>query len=802
MESALTPSSTVRRSTLPVRVRRWARLAWLPAALGCAAAPPQQTRETVPPAPGYEEVARELTRLIEHEMRDKDLPAVSIALVDDQQTVWARGFGHARPDSTPATARTVHRVGSVSKLFTDIAIMQLVERGEIDLDAPVSSYVPAFQPNNTTATPITLRQLMSHRSGLQREPAVGNYFEDTEPSLAATVASLSGRDLVYPPETRTKYSNAGIAVVGYVLEAVKGEPFTQYLHRSVLVPLGIESSAFEPTPHVRDHLATSYMWSWDGRRFEAPTFQLGMSPAGSMYASVLDLATFMSALFAGGTGAEGQVLEAATLEQMWTPQYAAPGQNTGYGIGFGIGELEGQRRIGHGGAIYGFATDLAALPDDRLGAAVVVTLDITNSVAERISGAALRLMLAAKQDAPLPEIRIPTPIAPERARALRGRYSGAGRTIDLVVRNDELQVRMPGAFTLRAFGDTLVIDDRARFGTRILPLPGNRLVIGRDTLVRTAAPKPAPAPAEWLGLIGEYGWDHNTLFIYEDSGRLHALIEWFFPYPLEQVSRDVFRFPASGLYDGEELIFTRDANGRATRVEAAGVGFERREIGTEAGETFTITPVRPVEDLRREALAASPPTESGNFLETDLVELRSLDPSIRYDIRYATTNNFMGAVFYTEPKAFLQRPAAEALVRAHRRLAEHGYGLLIHDAYRPWYVTKMFWDATPEQFKHFVADPSQGSRHNRGAAVDLTLYDLGTGAVVQTVGGYDEFSERSYPDYAGGTGLQRWHRELLRDAMEAEGFDVYEFEWWHFDYGDWRRYRIGNQTFEQIGAGS
>jgi serine beta-lactamase-like protein LACTB len=161
----------------------------------------------------------------------------------------------------------------------------------------------------------------------------------------------------------------------------------------------------------------------------------------------------------------------------------------------------------------------------------------------------------------------------------------------------------------------------------------------------------------------------------------------------------------------------------------------------------------------------------------------------------------MRDVFYTRAMAFLQRPAAEALARAHERLRARGYGLLIHDAYRPWFVTKMFWDATPEQFKHFVANPAGGSRHNRGAAVDLTMYDLATGETVQMVGGYDEFSDRSYPDYPGGTSLQRWHRELLREAMEAEGFEVYEWEWWHFDYGDWRRYRIGNQTFEQIDSG-
>jgi D-alanyl-D-alanine dipeptidase len=131
-------------------------------------------------------------------------------------------------------------------------------------------------------------------------------------------------------------------------------------------------------------------------------------------------------------------------------------------------------------------------------------------------------------------------------------------------------------------------------------------------------------------------------------------------------------------------------------------------------------------------------------------------------------------------------------------LKEHGYGLLIHDAYRPWYVTKVFWDATPQDKKIFVADPSQGSRHNRGAAVDLTLYDLKTGRPVEMVGTYDETTDRSYPNYPGGTSLQRWHRELLRDAMEAEGFTVYEAEWWHFDYKEWQKYPIGNERFDKL----
>jgi D-alanyl-D-alanine dipeptidase len=208
--------------------------------------------------------------------------------------------------------------------------------------------------------------------------------------------------------------------------------------------------------------------------------------------------------------------------------------------------------------------------------------------------------------------------------------------------------------------------------------------------------------------------------------------------------------------------------------------------------------VRPVSELLKEALAAQPPKETSDFRQTDLVELTKLDPTIKLEIRYATTNNFLGSVFYSQARAFLQRPAAESVARVNRKLREQGYGLLVHDAYRPWYVTKVFWDATPNDKKLFVADPSQGSRHNRGAAVDLTLYDLKTGKPVEMVGTYDEITDRSYPNYPGGTDSQRWHRELLRDAMESEGFTVYEAEWWHFDYQDWRRYRIGNMRFEDI----
>jgi len=196
--------------------------------------------------------------------------------------------------------------------------------------------------------------------------------------------------------------------------------------------------------------------------------------------------------------------------------------------------------------------------------------------------------------------------------------------------------------------------------------------------------------------------------------------------------------------------------------------------------------------------AQGPPKETGTFRKPDLVELIKLDRSIKLDIRYATSNNFLGRPVYTEARAFLQRPAAEALVRANKALRKRGYGLIIHDGYRPWSVTKIFWDATPADKKQFVADPTQGSRHNRGCAVDLSLFDLKTGKEVVMPSGYDEMTERSHINYKGGAEEQRRLRDMLRITMEAEGFAVYEPEWWHYDYKDWKEYPILNISFSEI----
>ena len=199
------------------------------------------------------------------------------------------------------------------------------------------------------------------------------------------------------------------------------------------------------------------------------------------------------------------------------------------------------------------------------------------------------------------------------------------------------------------------------------------------------------------------------------------------------------------------------------------------------------------------AAQQGPPKDPSATRPADLVELVRLDPTIRLDIRYAGTNNFLGKPVYKEARAFLQRPAAEALVRANKALAPLGYGLMIHDGYRPWAITRLFWDMTSGFQREFVADPKTGSKHNRGCAVDLTMYDLANGQVVQMPGEYDEMTPRSYPDYTGGPPEARAKRDLLRKVMEAEGFTVEPNEWWHYNYRDWREYPILDIPFSAIG---
>jgi len=318
----------------------------------------------------------------------------------------------------------------------------------------------------------------------------------------------------------------------------------------------------------------------------------------------------------------------------------------------------------------------------------------------------------------------------------------------------------------------------------------------------TPGTKPADAPAGWKRFIGVYEYSNNgnykqTVVILERDQKAYM---HYSSRPDEEIHFDLglrFMFVPDPI-KGSWTYGIIEEPGMPAHFDYLTESYIRADAGSDPAHFYHVTPTKPLDELRAAALAANPPAEPGQFRKPDLVELITLDPSIHLDIRYAHDDNFLGTPLYTQARAFLQLPAAEALVRVLHKLQPLGYGLLIHDGYRPWYITKVFWDATPPAGHDFVADPKKGSKHNRGCAVDLTLYDLATGKEVEMPGLYDEMSPRSYPTFPGGTSLQRWNRELLRRAMESEGFTVNEYEWWHFDYKEWKLYPLLNVPFEKL----
>ena len=313
---------------------------------------------------------------------------------------------------------------------------------------------------------------------------------------------------------------------------------------------------------------------------------------GTLYSNVLDLSKLLVCIFDDGRTADGKLLEPATLAQMLTPLKDTNGEPQKFGIGFHVQELDGHRLIGHGGAVYGFSTQLEALPDHKLGVAAVSSLDGSNGVVRRITDYALRLMLAKQDDKPLPSYRTTGPVPPERARELVGVYRDKERFTKITEFNGRVFMeRGVFRYELRAASDNgeIILDDPIGFGTAVQLRGNGKLAVGETSYKREPNQPPAEVHDHWKGLIGEYGPDHNTLYILEDRGRLVALIEWFYFYPLKELRENEFAFPDYGLYHGEKLKFSRNESGNATHVVAAEVLFKRRAVGTPDGETFKIT---------------------------------------------------------------------------------------------------------------------------------------------------------------------------------------------------------------------
>ncbi len=771
------------------------------ALVGCVAPPKFESHH-------FDAITQDLQAYANRQQVEMGVPGIWMALLEVDQhgteNLWAStaggvinsGYGATSLVRAPSSLDVLatHRVASISKLFTDTAAMVLAERGTLSLDEPIQTYLPEFAPGNEFGEPVTLRHLMGHRAGIVREAPVGHYFDPTEPTLAATVASLNQTELVSAPGASYKYSNPGIGVVGEVIARITGKPFEDAIRDLVLAPLELLDSDFAPRPDLLARQAQGIMWTYDGRSIPTPNWRFGYTPAAELRSTVVDLVDFARSWFPDRFPSPKQrLLSAEAQRSMWQ---LPEGSSRGCGLGFFVSDLDGHLRVAHGGAVYGFASTLVALPDEGLAVAVVCNKDFANKVADAIANRALRAALANRRGETLPPAEFPEPLGVEDARDLQGHWVAGDQWIELRERDGDLYYDpKKGVRTRmrRAKDGALVADDPLLIGgKRILELmPSGNLSDGKVEYVRSNA-VPLPVPEELESLLGEYGWDHNVMVVYEDHQQLGVLIEWVVRDLPNREGPDAYRFPA-GMYTADQLLFERDEQGSVVAAIVGGARFPR--LPGPSGGSYRIPVVRPVSELVEEAKFADPPKQPLGLRPFDLVDLAGLDSTLQFDIRYATDNNFLGAQVYGKAKAKLQRPAAAALLRAHKELAKQGLGLKIFDSYRPWSVTKVFWDATPSHLKQFVANPANGSRHNRGCAVDLTLYELATGKEHVMPSGYDEFTARAYPDYPGGTSQQRHYREVLRRAMEAQGFAVYEHEWWHFDFAEWRAYPIGNESF-------
>ncbi len=341
----------------------------------------------------WEYLRRHLRWFIGRGMRKAGVPGLGIALVAGQDVVWAEGFGFAdREQRRPATPETVYQIGSITKVLNAVAVLQRVERGELTLDTAIVDLVPGFSMRSRwpAAAPITVRSLLCHHAGLPTDYLKGFFSRQ---SLGALLDQLRTEHLAFEPHTVFNYSNLGPDLLGLALERLAGKSYAETVHEQLLAPLGLAHTGFTPDGAIGARLARGYVH--DAPAEPTPVRDI---PAGGLYSNVLDLARFVRMVFAGGTLDGRRILNESTLAEMLTPQY--PGCALDFGQRFGLGWMlsglpiaNGGRQAWHNGGTKAFVSQLALLPDHRLGVAVLANADNAGPLTCEIAEEALRLAL-------------------------------------------------------------------------------------------------------------------------------------------------------------------------------------------------------------------------------------------------------------------------------------------------------------------------------------------------------------------------------------------------------------------------
>ncbi len=739
-----------------------------------------------------------LTILINRELAEKQIPGIAISVIDDQNILFEEGFGFADvKNQIPTSPYTVFQAGAVAQLFTTIAILQRVEHNKLDLDAPISAYLPAFSPQNPYGLEVTLRQILSHQSGMVTEPPVGHYYDTSAPDLSEIVESINHTTIVFPPETFTKYSNAGFAVAGHVLEKSMDKPFEQHM-RAILDRMHLKRTSFTARLDLRNKLAQGHVATLDNRILPLQDVEVPNGPANNLYTTINDLGAFLRVLFADGLSPSGTILDADAFEQMWTIQLSTARKQIPFGLGFAVSIFEGERRATLTSNTHGFSTRIDLLPDHDLGVALIASLEHSDAVLEKIASYALKTALAQK-------IELPTPSFPNSKRPDSSMVS---RTIGYYVNPSPLYISKAGhdlflykdfqRYQLRQQGDSLIIDDKHRYGPVLLS-DGLTLQYDNSLYSKRNSAVGRPGNSVYAAYTGDYGKPTHPLTIVEKSNRLYVMNGWNHTYALKPGAVDTFFFPVDGMYGGESITFARNEDGIIDTAFFANMPLARLAKSTYSQALSTIPLAKPITGTPNTGLSpdASLRETFGNK-NSELVDLTMVDPLFNLDIRYATTDNLLSTKLYDEARALVQRPVAESIFRIQREVRRLGYELVVYDTYQPWYVSQTIWESVPDSLKFFFNDPQQSVCQNNGTALSLSLYELESGSSMPMPTEYDILAPQAYADSPLPSEELRWNRDFLRRLMEAEGFTVAENKWWHFTHNSCPQYPVMNDPFAEV----
>lgn len=323
------------------------------------------------PAPLSAEKIKQIEALVSAEMSRQNIPGLSVAVVTDRQLRWSSGYGLADLENfVPAKAGTVYRLGSISKPVTAVAVMQLVERGKLDLDAPVQKYCPAFPAKQW---PVTTRQVLGHLSGIRHYKSEEE-FNSTRfyPTINDGLAMFKDDALLHEPGAKYSYTTFGYTVLGCAVEGASAMKFGDYVREHIFKPAGMDRMRVDSVSEIILNRAQGYTKTQGGGLENSALADNSYKvPGGGFVSTVGDLAKFAVAM------QTNTLVKKETAEQMFTPQKTSDGKETRYGLGWGVGAEGGRRSIGHSGAQQRVSTFLHMLPDQ--GAAVAIMVNLENA---------------------------------------------------------------------------------------------------------------------------------------------------------------------------------------------------------------------------------------------------------------------------------------------------------------------------------------------------------------------------------------------------------------------------------------